>query len=181
MAAGLPARAQTVRNEASAFGRANHVYNASATPIKAHAWPTVGLWTVMHMPTNDGSSYCAILSKGRGDLEKYSFGFAFGYTTSHFYLNYIGPNVPTNNIIQVMADGQPIANLRVLSRQQVASGQWIIMADIPGREFIEQMSPPISKATMISVSAGGPDVFEMPVWGWDQIMKNMVACVELMK
>lgn len=152
----------------------------SAGQIKPHVWPFVGIWGAVLMPTDDGGAYCGLVSKPRGSgIETYEMAFAFRQTTSHLYLTYDGPSVPTGNKIDLSTDGNFVISLPVIGRPQIAPGHWVIMADVPGRKFIETVAPALSTANTISLSGGGPGIFEFPIWGWDKIYANLAeACQE---
>jgi hypothetical protein len=96
-------------------------------------WPPVGAWAVI-LFRSPKTEYCSVTSRlPPNGPAGFGMSFAINSETTHFYLEYQGPRIPTPATIALSADGAPIASLTVLNQSSEGDqNDQMIVADVPG-------------------------------------------------
>jgi hypothetical protein len=108
----------------------------------------------------------------------YAMSFALGLETTHFYLYYDGPMIPTPRQVTLSVDGKPIANLNVLGHTHAETGgKFQIMADLPGDMMSKTILPPMFNGTTLTVKVG-QYAYPMPIIGYKQVGSEIAECAQ---
>lgn len=107
--------------------------------------------------------------------------FAFKVESTHFYLWYNGPLLPTPTTLDLSVDGRRLVELPVLEQQPAGSNYPnMIMADVPGDMFVKQVMPPMLNANTLTVRVGQSS-FSMPITGYKEVASELFDCAYQMQ
>lgn len=155
----------------------------SANPNTGHrTWPAVGNWQVFLGTLPDGQRTCtvqhnAVQMNGYG----YTAGFSFSGHESRFSMIHIGPGAPIATVISLQADGQPVASFAAISSgSSFGPGNNLhpLNAIMPGNSYIRVVSPALSRAREMTVTAGN-QTYSFDLAGFNRMTPELVECARL--
>ena len=142
-------------------------------------WPPVGAWVVLLSPLLNGGGVCMAITRGPPyGPDGYRISFAIGQRTTHLYLGYHGPMIPTPQAITLSVDGNQIAKLPVLEHTTVEAGKsYSIMADVPADMLSKTLFPAMINRTTLTVTVG-QYAYPMSIIDYRRVMGEIFACAD---
>ncbi len=140
------------------------------------AWPAVGAWKTLLTSLPDGRASCSLTTRRPpwGPAEM-TLAFTLTATGATLQLAHEGPRLPAAPRLRLLADGQELLVLPVLSQDATAQGHWLLTAALPGGSLAAAVLPGLTFGQELEVEIGSHRI-AVPTPDAGRVMAQLQEC-----